>query len=85
MTENDEINVTKTLMDIQQRLVRIEEQTKGTQKFSERLDTLESKVGEHESHFKILFWSLSAIGVFLFVYILAPLIDDWLAKIGGIG
>ncbi len=85
MTENDGINVTKTLMDIQQRLVRIEEQTKGTQKFGERLDELESTVAEHESHFKILFWSLSAIGVFLFVYILAPLIDDWLAKIGGIG
>ncbi len=84
MTENDGINVTKTLMDIQQRLVRIEEQTKGTQKFSERLDILESKVGEHESHFKFLYWGLSAVCVFLFIGVIAPLLVDWLAKIGSL-
>ncbi|MGL2276748.1 hypothetical protein ACFIU9_08420 [Oenococcus oeni] len=84
MTENDGINVTKTLMDIQQRLVRIEEQTKGTQKFGERLDTLESKVGEHESHFKFLYWGLSTVCVFLFIGVIAPLLVDWLAKIGSL-
>lgn len=82
MSENDGINVTKMLMDIQQRVTRIEEQTKDTQKFGERLDSLEDKVGEHESHFKFLYWGLSAICVFLFIGVLAPLIVDWLAKIG---
>lgn len=84
MTENDGINVTKTLMDIQQRLVRIEEQTKGTQKFGERLDSLENKVSEHDSHFRLMYWVLSGIGVFIFIGIFAPLIVDWLAKAGGI-
>lgn len=82
MTENDGINVTKILMDVQQRVTRIEEQTKGTQKFGERLDSLEDKVSEHESHFKFLYWGLSAICVFLFIGVLAPLLVDWLAKIG---
>ncbi|OIL04938.1 hypothetical protein ATX84_09320 [Oenococcus oeni] len=84
MRENDGVNNTEIIMEILQRVTKVEEQTKGTRDYGPRIDSLENKVGEHESHFKFLYWGLSAICVFLFIGVIAPLLVDWLAKIGSL-
>ncbi len=96
MRENDGINETEMLINISNDVASIktkinnlvstnQKAEKDLQDFNKRLGTVEDEVKEHDSHFKFLYWGLSALCVFLFIGILAPLIVDWLAKIGSLG
>lgn len=96
MTDKDGINETEMLIkistDVASIKTKVENIDNSNKEVKAKLKDLDHRMGvvedtakEHDSHFRFLNWSLSALCVFLFIGVLAPLLVDWLAKIGGVG
>ncbi|MFT9451128.1 hypothetical protein [Liquorilactobacillus ghanensis] len=55
-------------------------QNKEIKRQNERLSKLENKVAVHDSNFKLLWYLISGVLIFLCADILAPTIVNWLSK-----
>ena len=74
------MSLQKDVSSIKTDIGNIKEQNKEIKEHSERLDKLENKVSQHDGHFKLLWYIVTGVLIFLGADILAPLIVNWLSK-----
>ncbi|WP_281829395.1 hypothetical protein [Lactobacillus amylolyticus] len=74
------IEMKEDVSSIKTDIKNIKDQNKKIEAQDERLGKLETKVSEHDSHFKLLWYLITGVLIFLGADILAPLVVNWLSK-----
>ena len=74
------IEMKEDVSSIKTDIKNIKDQNKKIEAQDERLGKLETKVSEHDSHFKLLWYVGTGILILLFADIFAPLVVNWLSK-----
>ena len=74
------MSLQKDVSSIKTDIGNIKDKDREIEDHSERLNKLENKVSKHDEHFKLLWYLITGVLIFLGADILAPLIVNWLSK-----